>query len=167
MSNNAVQLEVTSHVGRDLLASAQLFRDEKDVVWEYVVNSLQYVDRGISPRVQVFVKPRAKVIEVHDNGTGMDADGISHYFEIHGENVERRVGRPGRGKFGTGKCAAFGIAKRLTVDTRRNGLRNVVELTRDAIDESSGEGTEAPRLQQLGGRFHDLFFPFHEDNITY
>ena len=40
------QLKVTSHVGRDLLASAASFKSEAAVVWEYVVNSLQYVDPG-------------------------------------------------------------------------------------------------------------------------
>lgn len=131
-------LEVTSHVGRDLLASAQLFRDAKDVVWEYVVNSLQYVARGTPARVQVIVQPRKSLIEIRDNGHGMDADGLAHYFKMHGENRDRREGRPGRGKFGTGKSAAFGIAKRLRVDTRRSGTRNVVELTRNAVDASGG-----------------------------
>ena len=42
------QLKVTSHVGRDLLASAASFKNEAVVVWEYVVNSLQYVDPGVS-----------------------------------------------------------------------------------------------------------------------
>lgn len=37
------QLKVTSHVGRDLLASAASFKNEAAVVSEYVVNSLQYV----------------------------------------------------------------------------------------------------------------------------
>ena len=58
---------------------------------------------------------------------------------MHGENIDRLRGRPGRGKFGTGKSAAFGIGKRLQVDTRRNGLRNVVELHRDAIEASKGK----------------------------
>jgi hypothetical protein len=40
----ATALKVTSHVGRDLLQSAQLFRHEHAVVWEYVSNGLQYKD---------------------------------------------------------------------------------------------------------------------------
>jgi hypothetical protein len=132
-------LSVTSHVGRDLLASAALFKNEAAAAWEYVVNSLQYVDPGIAPRVQVIVKPRLKAIEIHDNGSGMDADRLNHFFQMHGENVERREGRPGRGKFGTGKAAAFGIGAQLRVETRRNGTTNVVELTRAAIDASGGD----------------------------
>lgn len=134
-----IGLSVTSDVRRDLLASAAAFKTEAAVVWEYVANSLQYVDRGVSPRVQVTVKPRLRTIEVSDNGCGMDEVGLEHFFRMHGENLERLRGRPGRGKFGTGKSAAFGIAKRLVVDTRRAGLRNVVELTREMIDTSRGD----------------------------
>jgi hypothetical protein len=58
---------------------------------------------------------------------------------MHGENVDRLTGRAGRGKFGTGKSAAFGIAKSLRVETVRDGLRNVVALTRDMIERSGGK----------------------------
>jgi Histidine kinase-, DNA gyrase B-, and HSP90-like ATPase len=138
----AKSLKVTSHVGRDLLASAASFKTEAAAVWEYVVNSLQYVDDGVSPKVQVFVNPRLKVIEVRDNGRGMHADGLRQYFTMHGENIDRLRGRPGRGKFGTGKSAGFGIGKFLRIDTRRNGLRNVVELDRDTIEASKGDDVD-------------------------
>src|SRR5262249_50660313 len=39
----------------------------------------------------------------------------------------------------TGKSAAFGIANVLRVDTMRDGLRNVVELTRAQIEQSQGQ----------------------------
>jgi hypothetical protein len=68
----------------------------------------------------------------------MDEERLRHFFTMHGENLERRAGRIGRGKWGTGKSAAFGIANALTVDTVRGGLRNVVELTRSAIQSSDG-----------------------------
>jgi hypothetical protein len=131
-------VKVTSHVGRDLLNAAQLFRNEAAAVYEYVVNSLQYVASGVSPRVYVVVKPKAGVIKISDNGLGMDAVGLNHYFQMHGENLDRKRGRTGRGKFGTGKSAAFGIANRLRIDTRKDGVRNVVELTRKMIDDSNG-----------------------------
>jgi hypothetical protein len=133
------QLKVTSHVGRDLLASAASFKNEAVVVWEYVVNSLQYVDPDISPRVQVTILPDGRGICIADNGSGMSVAHLEHFFQMHGENLDRRAGRPGRGKFGTGKSAAFGIANTLRVDTVRNGMRNVVELTRDMINASDGE----------------------------
>jgi hypothetical protein len=133
------QLKVTSHVGRDLLASAASFKNEAAVVWEYVVNSLQYVDQGVSPRVQVTIAPGKKGITISDNGSGMSVRELEHFFQMHGKNLERVAGRAGRGKFGTGKSAAFGIANVLRVDTVRNGKRNVVSLTRDMINASDGE----------------------------
>jgi hypothetical protein len=133
------QLKVTSHVGRDLLASAASFKTEAAVVWEYVVNSLQYVDPGVSPRVQVAIALGRKGITISDNGRGMSSKDLAHFFRMHGENQERLAGRTGRGKFGTGKSAAFGIANVLRVDTVRNGKRNVVSLTRQMIEKSGGE----------------------------
>jgi Histidine kinase-, DNA gyrase B-, and HSP90-like ATPase len=129
-------LRVTAHVGRAVLAQAAQFKTEAPVVWEYVVNSLQYVDPGIQPKVEVIVKHGS--ITISDNGSGMDEDRLAHFFTLHGENLERRAGRIGRGKWGTGKSAAFGIANSLRVDTVRNGLRNIVSLTRAAIEESDG-----------------------------
>lgn len=137
--SGAETLRVTSHVGRDLLAAAASFKTEAAAIWEYIVNSLQYVDDSVLPKVQVIVKPRQKIVEIRDNGRGMAAEGLTQYFTMHGENIDRLRGRPGRGKFGTGKAAAFGIGKLLRVDTQRNGVRNVVELHRDAIEESSGK----------------------------
>lgn len=136
---DSTPLRVRSHVGRDIVASAAHFKTEASVVWEYVVNSLQYVESRVPPKVQVFVRPKEGLIEIRDNGRGMDENDLRHFFTMHGENIERRAGRPGRGKFGTGKSAAFGIANTLRVDTRRNGLRNVVELRRSAIDSSHGK----------------------------
>jgi hypothetical protein len=132
-------LRVTSDVRRDLLASASAFKNEASVVWEYVVNGLQYVERGVAPRIQVTVKPRAMIIEVADNGSGMNSSELEHFFRMHGENRDRQQGRTGRGKFGTGKSAAFGIARALRIDSRQDGIRNVVELDRKTIDSSSGD----------------------------
>jgi hypothetical protein len=130
-------LLVTSHVGRDVLAQAAQFKTEASAVWEYVVNSLQYVDPGVQPVVEVNV--RRGSITISDNGAGMDEDRLRHFFTMHGENLERRAGQIGRGKWGTGKSAAFGIANSLHVETVRGGLRNVVELNRAAIEGSGGE----------------------------
>jgi len=57
---------------------------------------------------------------------------------MHGENIERKQGAGGRGKYGTGKSAAFGIGKHFTVDTVRNGLRNRLELSKEDIEASTG-----------------------------
>lgn len=133
------RLVVRTHVARDLLQSAALFRNEKLVVWEYVSNGLQYVDPGIAPVVRVTLDSRGRTIVVEDNGRGMDLAGLQNFFVMHGENVDRRAGRCGRGRFGTGKSAAFGIGRSLRVTSVCNGFLNQVELTRSAI-EAAGEG---------------------------
>jgi len=133
------QLQVTSHVGRDLLSSAAAFKNEAAAVWEYVANSLQYVEPGTSPVVQVTVDTAGRWIRISDNGRGMSVTDLEHFFMMHAENRDRLAGRPGRGKFGTGKAAAFGIGNKLTLETVSARRRNVVELDRSAIDHSSGE----------------------------
>jgi len=138
MSDKAT-LRVTSHVGRDLLQAAASFKTDYAVIWEYVVNSLQYMDEGATPKVQVDIRSRAHEIEISDNGRGMSSDDLERYFTMHAENIDRLRGRSGRGKFGTGKSAAFGIGTCLEIDTRQSNMRNVTRLTRDAIDNSRGE----------------------------
>lgn len=139
----AHSLKVKSHVGRDLLQSAQLFRHEHAVVWEYVSNGLQYKDPGTKPTVVVKIDPKARKIQISDNGRGMLYENLDHYFQMHGENLDRKQGRPGRGFFGTGKSAAFGIGNSLTLTTVKNGKRSKVRLTRKDI-EAKPDGDEIP-----------------------
>ncbi len=126
-------LEVRSHVSRDLLQAAAMFKNERLVVWEYVSNGLDYVDPGTNPIVRVRLDARQKRITIEDNGRGMDWAGLENFFVMHGENVDRKAGRPGRGRFGTGKSAAFGIGDTLRITSTRNGKRSRVELTREDL----------------------------------
>jgi hypothetical protein len=137
------QLKVTSHIGRDLLQSAALFKHEHSVVWEYVSNGLEYTESGVNPTVKVMVDTKNYRIKISDNGRGMMFSDLHRYFQMHGENIDRKKGAPGRGLFGTGKSAAFGIADLLRVTTVRNGARSKVELTRAAI-ESKGADHHVP-----------------------
>lgn len=139
----ATTLKVTSHVGRDLLQSAQLFRHEHAVVWEYVSNGLQYKDPATKPTVVVKVDAKAKTIQIRDNGRGMFISDLKQYFQMHGENLDRKQGRPGRGYFGTGKSAAFGIANLLRITTIRGGKLSRVQLSRKDI-EACKDGEEIP-----------------------
>src|SRR5690242_18755029 len=135
MLESREQLFVRSHVARDLLQAAALFKNERLAVWEYVANGLQYVDPNTRAVVKVTVDSRRKRITVRDNGRGMDWKGLNNFFVMHGENLDRKEGRAGRGRFGTGKSAAFGIASVLRITTVRNGRRSQVELNRDHIEE--------------------------------
>ena len=136
-------LYVRSHASRDLLQSAALFKNEHLAIWEYVSNGLQYVDPGSSPCVRVRLDSKNRRISVHDNGRGMLFADLENFFVMHGENVDRKAGRVGRGRFGTGKSAAFGIADTLVLTTVRNGKRTKVTLSRTDI-ESMSDGSPVP-----------------------
>jgi hypothetical protein len=58
---------------------------------------------------------------------------------MHGENLDRKEGRIGRGMFGMGKSAAFGIADVLRITTVRNGKRSKVELKRSEIEKMKSD----------------------------
>lgn len=136
-------LKVRSHVSRDLLQSAALFKNDRLVVWEYVSNGLDYVDQGTNPIVRVRLEPGKHRITIEDNGRGMDWAGLQNFFVMHGENQDRKAGRPGRGRFGTGKSAAFGIAESFRITTVRNGRRSRVLLTRADL-EAGESGAPVP-----------------------
>lgn len=134
MATEAASLNVVTDSARDLLQSAAFFSNEKLVAWEYISNGLQYVDPGTSPRVDVVVDTKQRRMIVSDNGRGMTPPDLRNFFVMHGENVDRKQGKAGRGRFGTGKSAAFGIAEVLRINTVREGKRSVVELTRADIE---------------------------------
>lgn len=131
-------IEVTSHVSRDFLQNAAYFSTMPKLVWEYVANSLDAAKEN-SP-VYVSVEITSHEVTVSDNGRGMSREELNNFFQMHGENVWRKRGKRVRGRFGTGKCAAFGLADYLRIDTVQNGLKNVVELCRQDIESAqSGE----------------------------
>jgi hypothetical protein len=127
-------IEVTSHVARDFLQNAAYFNTMPKLVWEYVANSLDAAKDGV-PAV-VVIEITSHGIRVSDNGCGMSREELSNFFQMHGENIQRKRGKRVRGRFGTGKCAAFGLANYLRIDTTQLGLRNVVELHRRDIEQA-------------------------------
>src|SRR5438309_6508032 len=139
MNTTTDQIFVKSHVARDLLQSAGLFKTDKLVVWEYVSNGLQYVNPGTNPVVRVTLDSQKKKIVITDNGRGMDWSGLQNFFVMHGENIDRKEGRPGRGRFGTGKSAAFAIASVLRITTVRKQQRSTVELSRGDVEQIASE----------------------------
>lgn len=129
-------LEVVTHVGRDVLANAAHFATVPKAVHEYVSNSIDATPPGRACTVHVDIAASGpqRRITIVDDASGMSRDLLRAFFTMHGENVQRRAGRKVRGRFGTGKIAAFGRADRLRVDTVQRGLRNVVELTKADLE---------------------------------
>lgn len=72
-----------------------------------------------------------KAITVEDNGTGMSLKDIQEKFLVigrnrrdEGDNPSAKFGRLATGKKGLGKLALFGLAKEISVETVKDGLRN-------------------------------------------
>lgn len=122
---------VTSHVSRDFLQNAAYFNTPAKVVWEYVSNSIDNSVDGHLPTV--LVELRQDEIVVSDNGMGMDRSDLARFFTMHGENLQRKRGRTVRGKFGTGKTAAFGLASQLDIESVKDGRLNAVSLSIEDI----------------------------------
>lgn len=129
-------IKVTSHVARDFLQNAAYFSTVPKVVWEYVSNAIDNPGDKESVRVEVSIT-KERII-VADNGVGMTRQDLNRFFTMHGENIQRNQGKKVRGRFGTGKCAAFGIAMNLRIETVHANLLNIVELDRQEIEASTG-----------------------------
>ena len=125
-------IEVTSHVARDFLQNAAYFNTMPKVVWEYVANSLDAAKEGII--VVIAIEITSHEVRISDNSCGMSRKELGKFFQMHGENILRKQGKKVRGRFGTGKCAAFGLANSLRIDTIQAGSRNIVELHRKDIE---------------------------------
>lgn len=141
MTAIAKGIEVTSHVSRDLLQSSAYFNTFGKVVWEYVSNSLDAAKDNEPVLVDVEITDR--VLRIKDNGRGMSRSELLTFFQMHGENLQRRRGKRVRGRFGTGKSAAFGLASSLTISTVQGGVQNEVRLTRRRI-QSASDGKPIP-----------------------
>ncbi|MCH8079645.1 MAG: ATP-binding protein [Proteobacteria bacterium] len=132
-------IKVSTHVGRDVLQTAGLFSTIGKVVWEYLINGIEYREAKDKrkPSVSVNVSIRKKSIEIKDNGHGMNEDRIKQFLTMHGEPIEDKR-KLKRGTFGSGKSAAFGIADTLIVDTVCDGKRYCFKLTKDQLKNSDG-----------------------------
>jgi hypothetical protein len=127
-----VSLRVTSHIARDLLQNAAYFSALPKAVAEYVTNAIDSAEAGAPVRCEVVISEQE--ITISDNGSGMTYTELSNFFQMHGENIQRKRGRTVRGKFGTGKSAAFGIADILQIETVKEGKSNTVELHRVDVE---------------------------------
>src|SRR6266481_1595067 len=106
------QLFVKSHVARDLLQNAGLFKTDKLVVWEYVANGLQYTNPGTNPVVKVTLDSKTKRITIQDNGRGMDWAALHNFYKTPGKNLDGEEGEKGREMLARGKSGLCGCPGR-------------------------------------------------------
>lgn len=133
------ELKVKTATGRNVLSTGSLFNTPKKAVLEYVQNGIEYRDPN-DPRpiiINIEAYARKKIIEIKDNGKGMDILDLQHFFQMNAEQrEEERI--ISRSQFGTGKSAAFGIGNTLIIDTCRDGKRNRVMLTKEMLKKAEG-----------------------------
>ena len=127
-------IQVTTHVGRDFIQNTAYFNTIPKVVWEYVSNSIDNPKPGQPVHVEVRISKDR--ISIADNSCGMSREGLRNYFQMHSVNLRRIAGQNVRGRYGTGKCAAFGIAGKLRIETVLSKVLNIVELSRKDIEQS-------------------------------
>lgn len=137
-------LVMQSNVARDVLNTALQFGSVQKMLPEYVTNATDNPNDD-HPVVRVEIIKRSQPqgrhrIIVRDNARGMDTEGLRLFFTMHAENRARRRGQRARGRFGTGKAAAFGVgAAALQLTTCRNGLRSEVRLERTELEAAARE----------------------------
>lgn len=140
-------LEYTVDVAKAILGAGGLFKNSHTVVWEYVVNGIQYREKKTNPQIYVIFE-KDKII-IKDNGSGMDLKGLKNFFTLHGENEERKAGNPGRGKHGTGKSAAFAIANSFFISTIKDKKLYEIKLTKKEIKRYVGSGKNIPLAEYI------------------
>jgi hypothetical protein len=133
--------EMESNVARDVLSTASSFGSLPKVIAEYVTNSIDARVNGYPVTVKI-TKSRyggATRIAISDDASGMNDEDLRRFFFMHAENEARRRGRRTRGRFGTGKAAAFGVGTSLQVETRRDRRQWRVRLQKDELEAAVAE----------------------------
>ncbi len=142
-------LTVTSHVGNDVLQNAAYFNSVPKIVNEYVSNSIDNAPDGTTVSCSATIG-RGR-ITIKDDAVGMSYGDLANFFCMHADNILRKRGRKVRGRFGTGKSAAFGLANVLRVHTVKDGMENVVELRREDLKRAE-KGSAVPVRELVTNR---------------
>ena len=128
-------LSFSTDTRRDILQQSGNFNAPEKAIIEYVKNGYNYKQPKINAVVEVNCSKEKFTIS--DNGRGMSIEDLqTSFLTMHGENIDRKKGNHTDGFFGSGKCAAFGIGKKLIVKTVKDGLFNHIEINEDEIKNS-------------------------------
>ncbi len=106
---------------RAVVQSANSFGSISVVIWEYIANGIDYINKGTKPQMEVIIE-KDKII-FSDNGRGLDTEDLQNFFTAYAENRDRVSGNYSflrRGYFGTGGFSVFKIAKSLNITSVKN-----------------------------------------------
>ena len=153
MENNTKKLEFTFEIGTIDHLGVKLYSTIPPMIAELISNAW---DADAHNVYLYFDDNNPKSITVKDDGTGMDFDELNEKFLKIGRN--RRIetksdrtlgGRPVLGKKGLGKLSMFGIGKRITISTIKNGKKNTFIMDYDEIKKRSQQKTYEPVIVDL------------------
>ncbi len=128
-------------IKRAILDAANAFGSLAKVCEEYLTNSIDAFETIVHDhpkkepdrrqcKIEITIDNKESKLRFVDEHQlmGMSQDILfKSFFNLHGENISRKRSIFVRGKYGTGKTAAFGIgAEELIVDTISHGKRNRV-----------------------------------------
>lgn len=148
MNNNNKKLEFTFEIGTIDHLGVKLYSTIPPMIAELISNAW---DADAHNVYLYFNDKDTKSIIVKDDGSGMDFDELNEKFLTIGRN--RRIatntdktqgGRPVLGKKGLGKLSMFGIGKKITISTIKNGKKNSFIMDYDEIKKHSQDKTYEP-----------------------
>lgn len=135
-------LNVGVNIGRAVLQRAIDFKSRPDALFEGVANGYEAYDFGQTAKVDInIIQGKSGFVTITDFARGMDRDDLARFFSLHAHTQRRVGGRNLRGYNGTGKVAPLVVGRSMRVDTVRNGFRNVVVLTLDAVEKAAATNT--------------------------
>jgi len=136
------RIEVRFDKSHLITIGERLYTESIELIRELVNNAYD------ADATEVRVTLEEEKIEVADNGTGMDLDGLRQYFNIGSseKRIHPRTGRFGRdriGQFGIGKFASLSAAGSFAVATQRGDFAATVIFDKEAW-ERAGDSWDLP-----------------------
>lgn len=140
-------VKMTMNVGKAILQLSNQFQSASIAIWEYVSNSVSYREHPDGCEIFISIDNVKKIVTISDNSSGMDNEILKSFFTFSGENLARKGKQAAwnhRGINGTGKIAGFGIANKLIVETNKDGIKNIFELSREACESNPEDSNSIP-----------------------
>jgi hypothetical protein len=137
MTTHPTTIAVTVDKSHLITIGERLYAESIELIRELVNNAYD------ADATEVFITLAEERIEVADNGTGMDLEGLRQYFNI-GSSEKRshprskRFGRDRIGQFGIGKFASLAACGSFNVTTQQGDFAATVLFDKEAWEREGG-----------------------------
>jgi hypothetical protein len=147
-------LPVTVDRSHLIVIGEKLYARALELVRELVNNAYD------ADATEVHVRVADDLIEVEDEGSGMNRDGLVRYFQVgvpdkREHPISPRFGRDRIGQFGIGKFATLAACERFEVFTRRDGFSARVVFDRREWERGEGDWRLPMDRDPVEGRRRD------------